>query len=50
MSDERKDRAVSEQLTAQRFYALLYKLSADVARLDTMIRTIKKLLEDKDRT
>ena len=49
MSADNKERASSEMLTAQRIYALLYKLSADVARLDTMLRAIKKTLEEKEK-
>ena len=50
MSNEKKERVSSELLTAQRIYALLYKLSADVARLDSMLRTIKKILEERENT
>ena len=50
MSNEKKERVSSEPVTAQRIYALLYKLNADVARLDTMLRTVKKILEERERT
>ena len=50
VSNEKKERVSSEPVTAQRIYALLYKLNADVARLDTMLRTVKKILEERERT
>ncbi len=38
--------AASERLTARRVYALLYKLSADVRRLETLLRAVKQQTEE----
>ena len=35
----------SEEISAQRIYALLYKLSSDIERLEIMLRAIKKQTE-----
>ncbi|MCH5197937.1 MAG: hypothetical protein J1E34_03425 [Oscillospiraceae bacterium] len=35
----------SEEISAQRIYALLYKLSSDVERLEIIINSIKKQTE-----
>ena len=49
MYANKKERASSEGLTAERIYALLYKLSADVARLEAMLRSMKKTLEEREK-
>ena len=47
MFDENAARGASpETLSAQRVYALLYKLSADVRRLETLLRAVKKQTEE----
>jgi len=38
----------SEEFSAQRMYALLYKISSDIERLDLMLRAIKKQTEVKN--
>ena len=50
MYDEKNGRAENERLTAARVYTLLCRLSADVRRLETLVRAMKKALEERERT
>ena len=36
-----------ERLSARRLYAAIIRLSEDVARLETLVRSLKKTLEEK---
>ena len=38
---------VGRQADLERIYALLYQLVSDVARLETLVRTMKKEMEEK---
>ena len=38
--------ASSEELSVRRLYALLYKMAADIERLEALLRTIKKNTEE----
>lgn len=50
MYDEKTGRGENERLTAARVYTLLYRLSADVRRLETLVRALKKALEERENT
>lgn len=39
----------SEEISAQRIYALLYKLSSDIERLEILLRAIKKRTEAEEK-
>ncbi|MBQ7637727.1 MAG: hypothetical protein IJS90_02350 [Clostridia bacterium] len=43
------ERRSSEEISANRIYALLYKLSSDIGRIDIMLRAIKKQTEEARR-
>ena len=47
MSAEPEKRAGAGAVSAQQIYALLYQLSADVARLEKLVRAMKKTIEEK---
>ena len=40
--------ASSEEVSSERLYSLLYKISSDIERLDMMVRTIKRQTEVKN--
>ena len=50
MLPEKTERAQSEQLSAQRIYALLYKMAADLERVEALLRTVKNNTEEKKTT
>ncbi len=47
MKGENGTYAAARQTEAERIYALLYQLAADVARLETLVRAMKKETEEK---
>ncbi len=50
MYDEQLRRANAESPDAQRVYALLLKLGADLRRLEALTRAVKKQLEEQKKT
>ena len=48
MSAEPEKRAGNGAVSAERVYALLYQLTRDVARLEALLRAMKKRLEDSE--
>ena len=47
MSGENGIGPALRQTDAERIYALLYRLVSDVARLETLVRAMKKEMEEK---
>ena len=47
MSEPSRKDKVPAPYAAERLYALLYQLSADVKRLDTLVRNLKKTIEER---
>ena len=47
MFAETDPRRAERQTDTARLYALLYQLSADVARLEKLVRVMKKTIEEK---
>lgn len=46
MLPENNPNAASEQVSSRRLYALLYKMAADIERLEALLRTVKKNTEE----